>query len=178
MKKRIVLTSAFVTQCLLSSAVYATPSIEEKAKKDLPFERDTLSVQLNGDQYQSAFQIDLSDPNLILTIDTDLLPQEDIDALLPELGETDKATTINEAKSLALRVKAKEKATKGDYTGALALLNEAEGLTANPAKVLSMKGSVQYKLNQVELAIVSWKKALKLDPSLTDVSDMIKWLEK
>ncbi|RYU70397.1 hypothetical protein ERW51_02470 [Aliivibrio finisterrensis] len=178
MKKRIVFMLVIVAPFMMASMVSANEIVSQKSVESIPFEKNQLSIRLNGDQYQSAFQIDLSDPNLILTIDTELLPQEDLDALLPELGKTDKPTTINEAKSLALRVKAKEKATKGDYAGALVLLNEAEGLTENPAKVLSMKGSVQYKLNQVELAIVSWEKALKLDPSLTEVSDMIKWLEK
>ncbi|MUI55855.1 hypothetical protein [Aliivibrio fischeri] len=180
MKKRILFVSVITVQCMMMSMASASDVISQQTAENIPFDKNQLSVRLNGEQYRSAFQIDLSDPNLILTIDTDLIPEEDINALLPELNDSKEAqvSAFNEPKSLALRIEAKEKAANGDFVGALALLNEAEALTENPAKVLSMKGSVHYKLDQVELAIVSWKKALELDPSLTEVSDIIQWLEK
>lgn len=180
MKKCILSISAVVIQCLITTVAFASGVTSQQVIESVPFKSNHLSIRLNGEQYRSAFQIDLSDPNLILTIDTDLIPEEEIDILLPELNSSEEAqvSVFNEPKSLALRVEAKEKAANGDFVGSLALLNEAEALTETPAKVLSMKGSVHYKLNQVELAVVSWKKALELDPSLTDVSDIIKWLEK
>jgi Flp pilus assembly protein TadD len=85
---------------------------------------------------------------------------------------------FNEAKALALKVEAQKSAVSGDFEQALQFLNETQPLTAQPAKILATKGSVLYKLGNVESAIVAWQQALELDPNLGEVKRMMEWLEK
>ncbi|BDU38218.1 tetratricopeptide repeat protein [Vibrio nigripulchritudo] len=152
-----------------------------------------ITIHLQGHAYESGVQFDLSDPDMVLTIETDPsaapqalqpLPEPTNDELESELENhqntpaPEEDSPFNEAKALALKVEAQERAVSGDFDQALQLLNEAQPLTAQPAKILATKGSVLYKLGNVESAIVAWQQALELDPNLGEVKRMMEWLEK
>ncbi|USD67920.1 tetratricopeptide repeat protein [Vibrio sp. SCSIO 43136] len=181
---------------LISQPVFASEQ-DDETQVDLapamqtpltPTRDDLLVIEVQGNQYRSSVQIDLSDPNLILVIDNDAVEaqQGDTEELLEselseEAAELDEETALTldrEAECLALRLEAKEAAAKGDYEQALKLLDQALPLAEQPAQVLATKGSVLYKLKDMPGAIQAWKKALAIDPSMTEVSEMLKWLEK
>ncbi len=60
------------------------------------------------------------------------------------------------------------------YWKALEETNMAMSLVPSSAQAYALKGSIYYKMGRKRDAKVSWKKAYKLDPSLTEVKESLK----
>lgn len=150
---------------LIATAVSAeeanstTTTSEEKQKQSKMM---NVNVKGQGNMYNSDVDFDLNDPNVIVTIETD---------------ETEDSM-FDEQKANKLHSKAQKLARTGRYQEALTLLKEAEPLTENPAKILSLQGSALYKLNRIDSAKDAWNESLRHDSKQPEIKRMLSWLEK
>jgi|GEM_PF-1633369 len=60
------------------------------------------------------------------------------------------------------------------YWKALEETNKAMSLVPSSAQAYALKGSIYYKMGRKKEAKSAWKRAIKLDPSLTQVKDSLK----
>ncbi len=60
------------------------------------------------------------------------------------------------------------------YWKALEETNMAMSLVPSSAQAYALKGSIYYKMGRKKDAKISWKKAYKLDPSLTEIKESLK----
>lgn len=60
------------------------------------------------------------------------------------------------------------------YWKALEETNRAMSLVPSSAQAYALKGSIYYKMGRKKEAKSAWKRAVKLDPSLTEVKDSLK----
>ena len=67
---------------------------------------------------------------------------------------------------------------QGDFQQALSEIDNAIALQPNIAVAYARKGSIYYKLNQIDRATLNWNIALKLDPEYTEVRDMLNALKE
>ena len=67
---------------------------------------------------------------------------------------------------------------QGDFQQALSEIDNAIVLQPNIAVAYARKGSIYYKLNQIDRATLNWNIALKLDPEYTEVRDMLNALKE
>jgi len=67
---------------------------------------------------------------------------------------------------------------QGNFPQALQEVEEAILLQPNTAVAYARKGSIYYKLNQLDRATLNWNIALKLDPEYTEVRDMLNALKE
>ena len=66
---------------------------------------------------------------------------------------------------------------QGDFKQALTEADKAIELQPYTAIAYARKGSIYYKLNQLDRATLNWNIALKLDPEYTEVRDMLNALK-
>ena len=66
---------------------------------------------------------------------------------------------------------------QGNFQQALQEVDQAISLQPNTAVAYARKGSIYYKLNQIDRATLNWNIALKLDPEYTEVRDMLNALK-
>jgi Tfp pilus assembly protein PilF len=66
---------------------------------------------------------------------------------------------------------------QGDFTQALDAVEKAITLQPNTAMAYARKGSIYYKLNQLDRATLNWNIALKLDPEYQEVREMLNALK-
>ena len=66
---------------------------------------------------------------------------------------------------------------QGDFTQALDEVEKAILLQPNTAMAYARKGSIYYKLNQLDRATLNWNIALKLDPEYQEVREMLNALK-
>tara|TARA_B100001094_G_scaffold332312_1_gene403843 strand:- start:3489 stop:3992 length:504 start_codon:yes stop_codon:yes gene_type:complete len=145
-----------------ASAEEASSTSEKQQKKSKMM---NVNVKGQGNMYNSDVDFDLNDPNVIVTIETD------------ETDETEDSM-FDEKKANKLHSKAQKLARTGRYQEALTLLKEAETLTENPAKILSLQGSALYKLNRIDSAKDAWNESLRHDSKQPEIKRMLSWLEK
>ena len=67
---------------------------------------------------------------------------------------------------------------QGNFQQALQEVEAAILLQPNTAVAYARKGSIYYKLNQLDRATLNWNIALKLDPEYTEVRDMLNALKE
>ena len=67
---------------------------------------------------------------------------------------------------------------QGNFQQALQEVEKAIALQPNTAVAYARKGSIYYKLNQIDRATLNWNIALKLDPEYTEVRDMLNALKE
>lgn len=67
---------------------------------------------------------------------------------------------------------------QGDFQQALSEVDNAIQLQPNIAVAYARKGSIYYKLNQIDRATLNWNIALKLDPEYSEVRDMLNALKE
>ena len=67
---------------------------------------------------------------------------------------------------------------QGDFQQALSEVDNAIELQPNIAVAYARKGSIYYKLNQIDRATLNWNIALKLDPEYSEVRDMLSALKE
>ena len=67
---------------------------------------------------------------------------------------------------------------QGDFQDALMEVDAAIALQPNIAVAYARKGSIFYKLNQIDRATLNWNIALKLDPEYSEVREMLKALKE
>ena len=67
---------------------------------------------------------------------------------------------------------------QGDFQQALSEIDNAIALQPNIAVAYARKGSIYYKLNQIDRATLNWNIALKLDPEYSEVRDMLNALKE
>tara|TARA_B100000945_G_scaffold301451_1_gene284237 strand:- start:9 stop:1346 length:1338 start_codon:yes stop_codon:yes gene_type:complete len=67
---------------------------------------------------------------------------------------------------------------QGDFQEALTEVDAAISLQPNIAVAYARKGSIYYKLNQIDRATLNWNIALKLDPEYSEVRDMLNALKE
>ena len=67
---------------------------------------------------------------------------------------------------------------QGDFQQALTEIDNAIKLQPNIAVAYARKGSIYYKLNQIDRATLNWNIALKLDPEYSEVREMLNALKK
>tara|TARA_Y100001970_G_scaffold13675_1_gene15476 strand:+ start:19443 stop:20783 length:1341 start_codon:yes stop_codon:yes gene_type:complete len=67
---------------------------------------------------------------------------------------------------------------QGDFKQALTEVDNAITLQPNIAVAYARKGSIYYKLNQIDRATLNWNIALKLDPEYSEVRDMLNALKE
>ncbi len=67
---------------------------------------------------------------------------------------------------------------QGDFQDALSEVDNAIKLQPNIAVAYARKGSIYYKLNQIDRATLNWNIALKLDPEYSEVRDMLNALKE
>ena len=67
---------------------------------------------------------------------------------------------------------------QGDFKQALQEVEKAIELQPNIAVAYARKGSIYYKLNQLDRATLNWNIALKLDPEYSEVRDMLNALKE
>tara|TARA_Y100001936_G_C16057737_1_gene662153 strand:- start:830 stop:2173 length:1344 start_codon:yes stop_codon:yes gene_type:complete len=67
---------------------------------------------------------------------------------------------------------------QGDFQQALTEVDNAIELQPNIAVSYARKGSIYYKLNQIDRATLNWNVALKLDPEYTEVREMLNALKE
>jgi len=66
----------------------------------------------------------------------------------------------------------------GQYGKALDNVDEAIAQTPKSAGLYALKGSLLYKMHQVDAAEAAWNRALELDPEAYDVKASLAWLKK
>ena len=66
---------------------------------------------------------------------------------------------------------------QGDFQQALAEVDKAITLQPNIAVAYARKGSIYYKLNQIDRATLNWNISLKLDPEYSEVREMLNALK-
>jgi Tfp pilus assembly protein PilF len=66
---------------------------------------------------------------------------------------------------------------QGDFTQALDEVEKAILLQPKTAMAYARKGSIYYKLNQLDRATLNWNIALKLDPEYQEVRAMLNALK-
>lgn len=67
---------------------------------------------------------------------------------------------------------------QGDFQQALTEVDQAISLQPNIAVAYARKGSIYYKLNQIDRATLNWNIALKLDPEYSEVREMLNALKE
>ena len=67
---------------------------------------------------------------------------------------------------------------QGDFKQALNEVDIAISLQPNTAIAYARKGSIYYKLNQLDRATLNWNIALKLDPEYDEVREMLNALKE
>ena len=67
---------------------------------------------------------------------------------------------------------------QGDFQQALTEVDNAIKLQPNIAVAYARKGSIFYKLNQIDRATLNWNIALKLDPEYSEVREMLNALKE
>ena len=67
---------------------------------------------------------------------------------------------------------------QGDFKQALNEVDIAISLQPNTAIAYARKGSIYYKLNQLDRATLNWNIALKLDPEYDEVREMLNALKQ
>jgi len=67
---------------------------------------------------------------------------------------------------------------QGDFQQALTEVDEAIALQPNIAVAYARKGSIYYKLNQIDRASLNWNISLKLDPEYSEVREMLNALKE
>jgi len=67
---------------------------------------------------------------------------------------------------------------QGDFQQALTEVDAAISLQPNIAVAYARKGSIYYKLNQIDRATLNWNIALKLDPEYSEVREMLNALKE
>ena len=67
---------------------------------------------------------------------------------------------------------------QGDFKQALQEVEKAIELQPNIAVSYARKGSIYYKLNQIDRATLNWNIALKLDPEYSEVRNMLNALKE
>jgi len=67
---------------------------------------------------------------------------------------------------------------QGDFQDALIEVDAAIALQPNIAVAYARKGSIYYKLNQIDRATLNWNIALKLDPEYSEVREMLNALKE
>tara|TARA_B100000579_G_scaffold332833_1_gene283202 strand:- start:268 stop:768 length:501 start_codon:yes stop_codon:yes gene_type:complete len=67
---------------------------------------------------------------------------------------------------------------QGDFQDALMEVDAAIALQPNIAVAYARKGSIFYKLNQIDRATLNWNIALKLDPEYSEVREMLNALKE
>ena len=67
---------------------------------------------------------------------------------------------------------------QGDFQQALTEVDEAITLQPNIAVAYARKGSIYYKLNQIDRATLNWNISLKLDPEYSEVREMLNALKE
>lgn len=184
---------------LLTNTAWAESASQPETQQRVAMKDGKITIHMQGNQYESGVQFDLSDPDMVLTIETDsaepiytnesqeessfplseeTAPPTEDDVPSQKGNGDEPVSPFNEARSLALKLEAQENAVKGDFNAALTLLEQAQPLTETPENILATKGSVLYKLGKIEDAIIAWQQALKHNPDLPEVKRMMKWLEK
>lgn len=81
------------------------------------------------------------------------------------------------SKLSALIVRANELFYRGNFAGALTLINQAETIDGKNIQVKTMKGSLLIETKHVDEGIQYWKDALKLNPNQPDLEMKIHELE-
>ncbi len=114
----------------------------------------------------------ISGNNIALTLENTIY-QDSLNALI--LASNINMNTHNQAmrhlsKSLRLYY-------QGDFKQALNEVDRAIALQPNIAISYARKGSIYYKLNQIDRATLNWNIALKLDPEYTEVREMLNALQ-
>ena len=66
---------------------------------------------------------------------------------------------------------------QGDFQQALTEVDKAISLQPNIAIAYARKGSIYYKLNQIDRATLNWNISLKLDPEYSEVREMLNALK-
>ena len=67
---------------------------------------------------------------------------------------------------------------QGDFQQALTEVDSAIELQPTIAIAYARKGSIYYKLNQIDRATLNWNIALKLDPEYSEVREMLNALKQ
>ena len=67
---------------------------------------------------------------------------------------------------------------QGYFKEALQEVDQAIELQPNIAVAYARKGSIYYKLNQLDRATLNWNIALKLDPEYSEVREMLNALKE
>ena len=67
---------------------------------------------------------------------------------------------------------------QGDFQQALTEIDKTIKLQPNIAVAYARKGSIYYKLNQIDRATLNWNIALKLDPEYSEVREMLNALKE
>ena len=88
-----------------------------------------------------------------------------------------KVNLSNHNKSMRYLSKSLRLYYQGDFKQALIEVDQAIALQPNTAIAYARKGSIYYKLNQLDRATLNWNVALKLDPEYTEVRDMLNALK-
>lgn len=81
------------------------------------------------------------------------------------------------SKLSALMIRANEMFYRGNFAGALTLINQAETIDPKNIQVKTMKGSLLIETKHVDEGIQYWKDALKLNPNQPDLEMKIHELE-
>ena len=166
---------------------------EDYAKKN----HGIVNIHRHGPGYDVMMMLNAGESDIIFSMD---LPQGG-DTFMPEItdqmqaknnmkGAQGKPGDIKEEqkffnkKSLAMFSKATKHMLSAQalfyrksYWKALEQTNRAMSLVPASAQAHALKGSIYYKMGRKKDAKISWKNALKLDPSLTDVKESLKLVQ-
>jgi len=114
----------------------------------------------------------ISSDNIALTLEGNLYKDSLNNILLnSHIDNTNHNTAMRHlSKSLRLYY-------QGDFQQALTEVDKAIELQPYTAIAYARKGSIYYKLNQLDRATLNWNIALKLDPEYTEVRDMLNALK-
>ena len=114
----------------------------------------------------------ISSDNIALTLEGDLYRDSLNNMLLKSnINNTNHNAAMRHlSKSLRLYY-------QGDFQQALIEVDKAIELQPHTAIAYARKGSIYYKLNQLDRATLNWNIALKLDPEYTEVRDMLNALK-
>ena len=96
----------------------------------------------------------------------------------PQKPAEEKSISSEEKSKLSsLIIQANEMYYRGNFGGALILINQAETIDANNVQVKTMKGSLLIETKHVQEGLKYWKDSLKLNPNQPDLEKKVKEME-
>lgn len=199
---RVFNTCSILMSAALASAVMAQSETEKKSIEDeiKKFEAEKLAREVDQVKAESKGKVTyetqvLADGSIVLMEDDkitkfitprqltaagsfEIVVKRGGNAVAGERAPGAEPTEAERIEARRIMYKANQAFFKGDIEGTWDLVEQAEKLDPNYARVLSMKGSLLYKIGSVGLAKYLWNKSLQMDPNQEDIREALRQADR